>query len=235
MRTHRALRILFGIGVLCLGVGTASEAGTGGTIIGHVRYLGKRTVPPIRVPAASLVPCGKMQPSQALIVGKDKALANAVVSVPGVPGAAPPPPVEVSISQEACLFNPHVVAVPVGSRLTFVNSDVCLHNVHLLAGGTTLGNIAMPIKGQHSKVPLNVLAKPGSVRFKCDVHSWMDGSVYVFDHPGFAVSDKSGAFRIPQVPAGTYELQIQHELLGSTTRKVTVPAGGDVKVEIDLQ
>ena len=229
------IQIIFGIGVLCLGVGNASGAGTGGAIIGHVRYLGMRTLPPIRVPAASLVLCGKMQPSQALIVGKDKGLANAVVSVPGVPGGVPPPPVEVSIEQEACLFEPHVVAVPVGSRLTFVNTDVCLHNVHLLAGGMTLGNIAMPLKGQRSKMPLNILAKPGNVRFKCDVHSWMDGYVYVFDHPGFAVSGKSGAFRIPEVPPGTYELQIQHELLGSTTRKVTVPAGGEVSIEIDLK
>lgn len=229
------IQIIFGIGVLCLGVGNASGLGTGGAIIGHVRYLGMRTLPPIRVPAASLVPCGKMQPSQALIVGKDKGLANAVVSVPGVPGGVPPPPVEVSIEQEACLFEPHVVAVPVGSRLTFVNTDVCLHNVHLLAGGMTLGNIAMPLKGQRSKMPLNILAKPGNVRFKCDVHSWMDGYVYVFDHPGFAVSGKSGAFRIPEVPPGTYELQIQHELLGSTTRKVTVPAGGEVSIEIDLK
>ena len=235
MRTDFTIRILFGIGVLCLGVGNASGAGTGGAIIGHVRYLGMRTLPPIRVPAASLVPCGKMQPSQALIVGKDKGLANAVVSVPGVPGGVLPPPVEVSIEQEACLFEPHVVAVPVGSRLTFVNTDVCLHNVHLLAGGMTLGNIAMPLKGQRSKMPLNILAKPGNVRFKCDVHSWMDGYVYVFDHPGFAVSGKSGAFRIPEVPPGTYELQIQHELLGSTTRKVTVPAGGEVSIEIDLK
>ena len=235
MRMNHTLRVLFGIGILGCGVGHAAAAGTGGTIVGHVRYLGTRTVPPIRVPAASLVPCGKTQPSQALLVGKDKVLANAVVSVPGVPGGVPPPPVEVSIAQEACVFAPHVTAVPVGSRLTFVNTDVCLHNVHLLAGGVTLGNIAMPIKGQHSKMPLNILAKPGSVRFKCDVHSWMDGYVYVFDHPGFAVSDKAGAFRIPEVPPGTYELLIQHELLGSTTRKVTVPAGGEVSIEIDLK
>lgn len=235
MRTQRTRRFLVGIGVLYFGVSTASGAATGGMIIGHVRYLGARSLPPIKVPATSLVPCGKMQPSQALIVGKDKALANAVVSVPGIPGGVPPPPVEVSITQEACLFEPHVVAVPVKSRLTFVNTDVCMHNVHLLSGGATLGNIAMPIKGQHSKMPLNILAKPGNLRFKCDVHSWMDGYVYVFDHPGFAVSDKSGAFRIPEVPPGTYQLQIQHELLGSTTRKVTVPAGGEVSIEIDLK
>ncbi len=235
MRTARAIRILFVIGVLCFGVRNASGAGTPGAIIGHVRYLGKRTLPPIRVPAASLVPCGKTQPSQALIVGKDKGLANAVVSVPGGPGASPPPPVEVSVAQAACLFEPHVVAVPVGSRLTFVNTDVCLHNVHLFAGGVTLSNIAMPIKGQRSKLPINVLAKPGNVRFKCDVHAWMDGYVYVFDHPGFAVSDKSGAFRIPDVPPGTYELQVQHELLGSATREVTVPAGGEVSIDIELK
>lgn len=235
MRRNRTIRRLFVLGAVWLGMGNASGAGTGGAIVGHVRYQGTRVVPPIRVPAASVVPCGKTQPSQALIAGKDKGLANAVVSVSGVPSGSPLAPVEVSITQEACVFEPHVVAVPLGSRLTFVNTDVCLHNVHLLAGGVTLGNVAMPMKGQHSKLPINVLAKVGNVHFKCDVHSWMDGYVHVFDHPWFAVSDKSGAFRIPDVPAGSHELQIQHELLGGATRKVTVPAGGEVSIDIELK
>ena len=235
MQTSRLFRILPLAVVLCLGGRDAAGAGTGGTIVGHVRYLGTRTLPAIRVPPASLVPCGKSQQSQSLIVSKAKGLANAVVSVPAIPGAAPPAPVDVTITQEACLFEPHVVAVPIKSRLTFVNTDVCLHNVHLLVGGTTVGNVAMPIKGQHSKLPVHILEKPGNVRFKCDVHPWMDGYVYAFDHAGFAVTDKSGAFRIADVPAGTYDLQIQHELLGGKTQKVTVPAGGEVTVDIDLK
>lgn len=209
-------------------------AGTG-TVTGHVRYLGSRVVPPLRVPADSVPICGKTQPSPALAVGTDKRLANAVVSVSKVHGSAPPAPLDVSINQEACRFEPHVVAVPVGSRLTFVNTDMCLHNVHLLSGGVTVANIGMPLQGQKSKLPVSMTAKPGNVRFKCDVHAWMDGYVYVFDHPWFAVTDRSGAFRIEGIPAGSHELQVQHELLGSSVRNVTVAAGADTNVDVDLK
>jgi plastocyanin len=212
-----------------------ASAATGGTIVGHVRYLGSRLAPPLRVPADTVAICGKVQPSPALIVDTDRRLANAVVSVAGVRGAAPPAPVDVSITQKTCVFDPHVIAVPVGSSLTFVNTDVCLHNVHLLSGGATVANIAMPLKGQQSKLPVRVLAKPGNVHFKCDVHAWMDGYVHVFDHPYFAVSDRRGAFRIPDVPPGTYDLQVQHELLGGSVRKVTVTAGADTDVEVNLK
>ncbi len=214
---------------------TTMAAADTGAIAGHIRYLGSRTVPPARVPQDAVKACGKTHPSPALIVANDKSLANAVVSVEGVRAGAPPPPVEVSITQEACEFVPHVVAVPVGSRLTFVNSDLCLHNVHLLSKGVTIANIGMPLQGQKSKLPVNVLAKPGNVRFKCDVHSWMDGYVHVFDQPWYAVTDRSGAFRIEGLPPGTYDLHVEHEVLGGSVRKVIVSAGSDTKVDVDLK
>src|SRR5438045_1818229 len=154
-----------------------TSAAATGTIAGHIRYLGSRVVAPLRVPADSVAICGKTQPSPALTVSKDKHLSNAVISVSGLHGSGPLAPVEVSITQESCRFEPHVVAVPVGSRLTFVNTDTCLHNVHLLSGGVTIANIGMPLQGQKSKLPVSVLAKPGNLRFKCDVHAWMDGYV----------------------------------------------------------
>ena len=213
----------------------AAETAATGAIAGHIRYLGSRTVPPVRVPADAVKVCGKTQPSPALVVAKDKGLANAVVSLNGVRSGAPLAPVDVAITQESCSFEPHVVAVPVGSRLTFVNSDLCLHNVHLLSKGVTVANIGMPLQGQKSKLPVSVLAKPGSVRFKCDVHAWMDGYVHVFDQPWYAVSDRTGAFHIAGIPPGTYDLQIQHELLGGSVRKVTVAAGADTTVDVDLK
>ena len=223
------------IAAVATAVPQAYAAEPASAIVGHVRYVGARVAPPIKVPPGSQADCGKTQPSQALIVGEDKGLANAVISVEGAPKSGPLAPADASVNQEKCVFEPHVLAVPVGSRVMFVNTDVCLHNVHVLANGATVANIGMPVKGQHSKLPINVLAKPGSVTFKCDVHSWMNGYVHVFDHPYFAVSDRSGAFRIAGVPPGTYQVKIQHELLGTSTRNVTVPATGDAIVDAELK
>ena len=234
MRTARILCCL-AFGLAWLGMASPSNAEPTGVIVGRIRYLGTRVAAPIHVPPSSVAACGKIKQSQALILGANKALVNAVVSVEGVPAGAPTAPIEISIQQKACIFEPHLVAVPVGSRLTFINTDTCLHNVHLISNGVTLGNIAMPIQGQHTKLPINILSKPGSVHFKCDVHSWMDGYVYVFSHPWFAVTDKSGAFRIAGVPPGTYDLKIQHEFVPGVSQKVTVTAGGEATVDVDLK
>jgi hypothetical protein len=60
------------------------------------------------------------------------------------------------------------------------------------------------------------------VPFKCDVHGWMNAYVGVLDHPYFAVSDASGKFEIPKLPAGTYTIEAWHEKLGAQTQSVTL-------------
>ena len=42
------------------------------------------------------------------------------------------------------------------------------------------------------------------------------------EHPYFAVTDENGRFSIPQLPAGTFTLEIWHERLGTQTQQVTV-------------
>ena len=74
------------IAVLAGSPASAAETGaaTTGTIAGHIRYVGSRVVPPLRVPADAVAICGKTQPSPALTLSNEKRLANAVVSLDGV-------------------------------------------------------------------------------------------------------------------------------------------------------
>jgi hypothetical protein len=62
------------------------------------------------------------------------------------------------------------------------------------------------------------------VPFKCNVHAWMQAYVGVLEHPYFAVSDGSGRFSLPPLPAGTYTIETWHERFGTQTRQVTVAA-----------
>jgi plastocyanin len=210
---------------------------SGGVVEGHVRYTGKRpSKAPVAVPKSFQSICGSTKTMPDLLAAADKGLANVVVSIAGVPGAKAAAPKDVTINQKSCEYLPHLQAVPVGSKLTVVNSDPVLHNVHATNGSRTLCNMAMPIEGQRSSAPPQVLAKTGRVEFKCDAgHTWMSAYVFVFDHPFYAVSDASGAFRISGLPPGTYDVQIEHELLGTKMRKVTVPATGAAKLEITLE
>ena len=63
---------------------------------------------------------------------------------------------------------------------------------------------------------------------KCDVHPWMKSYTQVFDHPYFAVTDKTGKFSIANVPDGTYEIVAWQEKFGSKrtlSQSVTVKSG----------
>ena len=175
--------------------------------------------------------CGDTVADETLIVD-DGRLANVVVSVQGAP-KTPVEPVEgASLDNLRCAFVPHVQAVTVGTRLLIKNSDPMLHNVHTYGkGDRTLFNLAMPLQGQQVKKKLK---KPGLTRVKCDIHEWMSGWVWVFDHPFYAFTGPKGAYTIEGVPPGTWKLTFWHEKLGTKTVDVTVAEGGEARVDLQL-
>ena len=48
----------------------------------------------------------------------------------------------------------------------------------------------------------------------CDTHPWMKSYVGVLPHPFFDVTNRDGTFSIENIPVGTYEIGVWHELLG---------------------
>src|SRR5205814_6489128 len=62
------------------------------------------------------------------------------------------------------------------------------------------------------------------LKFKCDVHQWMTGFVWVQNTPYFAVTKDDGSFDIKGVPAGKYEIEAWHERFGTKKGEVTVSA-----------
>lgn len=67
---------------------------------------------------------------------------------------------------------------------------------------------------------------------KCDVHPWEGAYAAVFDHPFFAVTDAEGAFTLPKLNPGEYEIEVWHEKYGSQTKKVVVKASGTETVDL---
>ena len=49
-----------------------------------------------------------------------------------------------------------------------------------------------------------------------------------------ALTDETGSFKLPNVPAGTYKLEVWQEKLGTQTKDVTVKAAGDSSVTFEL-
>jgi plastocyanin len=170
--------------------------------------------------------------SQTRVTGAAGQLANVLVYVktPGVTGRAPAEPL--TLTQEGCIYKPHVAAVVVGQPVKIVNGDPTLHNVHALAKSNPEFNQAQPFQNMELEKKFD---KPEmAISVKCDVHPWMQSYISVLPHPYFAVTGEDGSFTIDGVPAGTYEVEAWHESLGTQTGQATVTAGGAADVSFQF-
>jgi uncharacterized protein (DUF2141 family) len=77
------------------------------------------------------------------------------------------------------------------------------------------------------------MKKPGLIVVRCDVHAWMSAYVWVVEGPS-AVTGEDGAFVIPNLPPGTYEVTAWHEKLGEKKGSATVPATGPATLDFDF-
>jgi len=135
------------------------------------------------------------------------------------------------LDQVHCQYVPRVLGVRVGQVLRVTSSDPALHNVHTLSERNPRLNFGMTGAGQSREVRFTA---PEQFTVRCDVHPWMSATVYVLDHPFFAVTGDNGQFEISGLPAGEHEVVFSHPFLGERVRKVTVgadPVSADVTFE----
>lgn len=168
---------------------------------------------------------------------KSGELSEAVVALRGkaIEKSKTAAPTTVKIDQKDFLFEPELVAIRVGDSVTFSNSDTATHNVRA-SGEVGDFNLTMPAGGTGHTIKFD---KAGSVRrpleIGCVFHSNMRAWVFVFDHPFFAVTKADGKFRLEDVSAGEYELEMVHPAGGLKAKKtVTVKAGETTKVDLEL-
>lgn len=103
-------------------------------------------------------------------------------------------------------FDPAVLAVPVGSTVSFPNSDPVRHNVY---SATTGASFDLGIYGE-GEAHEQVFSKPGLVVVNCNVHHNMQAHVLVLDTPFVARPDSSGAYQFSSLPAGRGTLYVWH-------------------------
>jgi len=139
------------------------------------------------------------------------------------------------VDQEDYDFVPRMIAIRSGQSVTFTSSDTANHNVH--ASSTWPTNEFNVFTGSGQPYTHGFTADPTHqpVRLDCDLHAWMRGWIYVFDHPFFAVSDAQGRFRISGVPPGRHVLRIRQPDIGYAVEEdITVKAGDVTQVEIQV-
>ena len=156
-----------------------------------------------------------------------------VVYVETVAGKTFPAPTQhITIDQKGLMFVPHIVAVAQGTSIDFLNSDSVAHNVFWISisGNKKLGhNLGTWPKGQKQAFKFD---NPGVVALLCNVHPEMSAYVIVSPTPYFAETDKSGEFKIDNVPDGAYTVTAWHE--GAKTKSNPVKVAGDTAADFTL-
>jgi hypothetical protein len=96
----------------------------------------------------------------------------------------------------------HVGFVRRGDMLSLTSRDDVFHSVH--ADGAAFFTLTFPERAWARQRCLNGL---GIVELSsASGYFWMRGYVFVMDHPYVCRTDAKGAFMLPEVPAGAYEL-----------------------------
>ena len=148
------------------------------------------------------------------------------------------------MDQQNLEFIPHILPVLVGSTVHFPNNDKVDHNVFSMSR-TKKFNLGSYKPGEIKTV---VFDKPGIVEMRCDVHAEMAAYILVLKNPYFAVSDKTGRFKIPDLTylkqvgltgvtnlsATKYFVKTWHEKLKTKKMALVVPENGEIAVQLDL-
>jgi|SRR5579871_1849104 len=165
-----------------------------------------------------------------------KVAAGKGVSVVWVEAAAgktvPKPDKPLTMDQRSLLFQPHILVVPVGATVEFLNSDNVQHNIFwpAISGNKKLAhNLGTWPKGQTRSF---LFETAGVVPLLCNVHSEMSGYVVVTPTPYYAQTDEAGNFKIANVPDGSYTVTAWHEGYKNQSKPVSV--GGEGTVDFTL-
>jgi len=159
--------------------------------------------------------------------------ADSVVYVNAIPGTRFPAPAKpFNMNQKNLQFQPHVLAVPLGATVEFLNSDPRRHNIFwpsVNGDEKQSHNLGTWPQGQTRPFKFTV---PGVVPLGCNVHPDMAGYIIVSPTPYFAVTDANGAFKIPGVPDGAYKVSAWQEGMKVQTKPAAV--SGTAKVSFSL-
>lgn len=131
--------------------------------------------------------------------------------------------VTVAMTTRGKMLIPHVLAIPVGSTVTFPNEDPISHNLFSLSQANQF-DLGLYRRGAGKSEQFNA---PGIVNVYCNIHPMMSAVIHVMSTPFYTWANQSGAFTL-DVPAGRYRMTAWNEL--GTSEPVTIDVGTDGRV-----
>lgn len=205
----------------------------GGQIVGRVTVTGRVRRDTVVASAADQAWCGAT-PHVTLVEGRGDRVAGAVVWIEDLRAGKPLPILRrYELTTARCAARPMVQAAVAGGMLNVRSRDPLTHRTRFLAGARTVDVVAETDAGQ--VVPTAaVLAQPGLIEVRCDLHPATHAWIRVFDHPYFTVTGRDGTFHIDSIPPGTYRVAVWQPSLGEREATVTVQRGRAAPLDVAL-
>jgi plastocyanin len=156
-----------------------------------------------------------------------------VVYIEAIPGKTfPAPPEHIIMDQKSLLFQPHILVVPLGASVDFLNSDKVAHNIFWpsVSGNKKMShNMGTWPSGEKRAFKFDTA---GVVPLLCNVHPEMSAYVLVVPTPYHAETDADGSYKIQNLPDGSYTASAWHEGMKMQSKPVTV--AGDAKLDFAM-
>lgn len=149
-----------------------------------------------------------------------KPLPLAVVSVVGMPAA----PTAAAMDQVEQLFDPFVLTVPVGSQVSFPNSDNIRHQVYSFSATKPF---ELPLYS-NQQAPMLEFPQAGVVVLGCNIHDHMRAYIYVSPHQQSVTTNANGQASVTIADDGESQLRIWYPRMGEqVTEEHLVSVSGE--------
>jgi plastocyanin len=161
-------------------------------------------------------------------------LQGAVVTAHALDGPArKPPPIKAVMDQVNRAFAPDLLVIPVGSTVTFPNSDSVSHQIYSFSPAK---RFQLPLYRGNPNPPVH-FEQAGVVTLGCNIHDEMVGYLVVTDAPYYGRTDTRGAWS-NEVVRGRYRITIWHPRMrdepGDLERELTVGEADHAELTLRL-
>ncbi|MEJ0006507.1 MAG: hypothetical protein WDM77_09115 [Steroidobacteraceae bacterium] len=160
-------------------------------------------------------------------------LPGAVVTVHALgSGVAAAAPIQAVMDQINLAFVPDLLVIPVGSKVSFPNSDKVGHEVYSFSSAHPF-RLGLYRGTQH---PPELFDRAGLVTLGCNIHDAMLAYILVTDAAYYGLTAADGTWAQPDVARGKYRIEVWSPRLEEPgqllQREVTVAPGEHMVVEI---
>jgi plastocyanin len=155
--------------------------------------------------------------------------ATAVVYAEPIDAAAPKRPAKVSLGQKNKTFQPHVLAVPVGSTVDFENDDQIFHNVFSLAAPRPFDLGLYRAGDSRTRTFLSA----GTYRVFCNIHPQMTAVIIVVPTAYTTLAGPDGRY-VLDLPPGRYRLSVLSERASLVSADIASTEGATSAPELTL-